>query len=631
MNRMLHMENNKNNGSGGKHCAGAGMAWLLAAVLGAGSIAMPLQSLAPVYVEAYEGAPQEDIVLDDDSVVVIVENDENIGMMLANGEEASGSDADGEEAAQTDAGGQEAAGNAQVSAYREVIDGLLAWAKQENGMEQDAPLLSGTFLQKAGTTAGDWYALGLGRLGLTEEGLTNYLSALTIYVQNHYKESGILDENKATEWHRIALTLLSLGGNPASIAGDSDSDKSTINLIADGTWNYETLTGKTLDAQGINAWIWALLALDAMDYKIPEGQALSRAQIMEQIAGAANADGGYSLSGGESDPDVTAMVIQALAPYYVDAETGYQETEVAGKTVTQIVEEALAYLSASQQPDGDFMAWGDSTSESVSQVIIALTSLGIDPLTDERFVKDGKTLYDGLMKYRQEDGGFAHSVSTEAAGSNSMAGGQALCALAALVRHINGYSTLYDCTDPQNAEAGNGYVVNVFDGTTAQAADSNLFTEADQAAYKALPDHITTDYAGEVARLKEKLQAAENKEDYKSTMLGLEYYEAQIESAQESIDTINQWIEDHVYDEEGYEDLNVADLLEMVDEANALRGYDKEQIKGYDDLLKAEKEVSAKHRAKMIRLLIVLAIVLIVASVLLDRRHRKKLERQKVI
>lgn len=620
MNKMLHIGRHKNNGSGRRTCAGTGAVWLLAAVLGAGSIAVPLQSLAPVCVEAYEGAPQEDIVLDDGSVVFTVETDENAGIMLA----------DGEEADQTDAGGEEAAGNAQVSAYREVIDGLLAWAKKENGMEQDAALLSGTFLQKAGTTAGDWYALGLGRFGLTEEGLTNYLSALTIYVQNHYKESGILDENKATEWHRIALTLLSLGGNPASIAGDSDSDKSTINLIADGTWNYEALTGKTLDAQGINAWIWALLALDAMDYEIPEGQTLSRAQILEQIAGAANADGGYSLSGGESDPDVTAMVVQALAPYYVDEETGYQETEVAGKTVTQIVDNALAYLSASQQPDGDFMAWGDGTSESVSQVIIALTSLGIDPLTDERFIKDGKTLYDGLMKYRQEDGGFAHSVSTEAtSGSNSMAGGQALCALAALVRQANGYSSLYDCTDPQNAEAGNGYVVNVFDGTSAQAADSNLFTEADQAAFEALPDHITTDYAGEVARLKEKLQAAENKKDYKATLLGLEYYEAQIESAQESIDTINQWIEDNIYDEEGYDNVNMADLLQMVDEANALRGYDKEQIKGYDDLLKAEKEISSEHRAKIFRLLIILAIVLIVVSVLLDRRHRKKMEKQR--
>lgn len=576
MNDMLHTGKHRKNRSDGKGRAGVWTAWLLVVVLGVGSIGMTLPGAVPVYVQAEEGA--------------------------------------------------------QVSAYREVIDGLLAWAKQENGMEQDAPLLSGAFLQKAGTTAGDWYALGLGRLGLTEEGLTNYLSALIAYVQNQYKASGMLDESKATEWHRIALTLLSLGGNPASIAGEADSENSTINLIADGTWNFEAVTGKALGAQGLNAWIWALIALDAMDYEIPEGQTLSRTQIIEQIAGAANDDGGYSLSGGDSDPDVTAMVIQALAPCYVDEEIGYQETETAGETVTQLVEDALAYLSASQQPDGDFTAWGDSTCESVSQVIIALTSLGIDPLSDERFIKDGNNLYDALLKYRQEDGGFAHSVSTEAAsGSNSMAGGQALCALAALVRQTNGYGTLYDCTDPQNAGAVNGYVVNVFDGTSGQAAEDGLFTEEDQAAYEALPDHITTDYANEVARLKEKLQAAENKDDYESTLLGLEYDEAQIESTQESIDTINQWIEDNIYDEESYDKLSVGDLLEMVDEADALRGYDKEQIKGYDDLVKAQKEVSAKHRAKMIRLLILLAIVLIVASVLLDRRHRKKLEKQKEI
>ena len=92
-------------------------------------------------------------------------------------------------------------------------------------------------------------------------------------------------------------------------------------------------------------------------------------------------------------------------------------------------------------------------------MIIALCALGIDPLCDERFIKNGVTLWDGLMRYRREDGGFLHSFSYDSNNptslpdaSNSMAGEQALLALCALIRQKKGMRSLYDFLPDFTAE-----------------------------------------------------------------------------------------------------------------------------------------------------------------------------------
>ena len=61
-----------------------------------------------------------------------------------------------------------------------------------------------------------------------------------------------------------------------------------------------------------------------------------------------------------------------------------------------------------QLDTGDFASWGTENVESTDQVVVALCCLGIDPLKDERFIKNGKTLLDGILKYRMSDGGFVH-------------------------------------------------------------------------------------------------------------------------------------------------------------------------------------------------------------------------------
>ena len=335
---------------------------------------------------------------------------------------------------------------------RDTADGIIKWKKGNAGLDDavSSPLLSGTFLDLAGTTAGDWYPIGLSRLGISDD-YDAYLAVLRENVRVRYGSSEKLSNTKATEWHRIILSVLAAGGDPTNMGKDKSGQ--TIDLISDGTYNR----GKTvsLGKQGINGWIWGLIALDSMDYAVPDDAYNSRSDIIREILSRELTGGGFALIGTVADPDITAMAIQALAPYY-NSELKYDylrksDGAALNTTVRGVVDRALDRLSALQTADGDFISWGTRNVESTCQVAVALCSLGIFPLSDERFIKNGKTLLDGIMKYRMSDGGFVHSFKYDPENptskpdkSNSMAGEQVLYTLAALLRCQSGMRALYD-------------------------------------------------------------------------------------------------------------------------------------------------------------------------------------------
>ena len=154
---------------------------------------------------------------------------------------------------------------------------------------------------------------------------------------------------------------------------------------------------------------------------------------MAEILSYQCSDGGWALMGDESDVDMTAMALTALAPYQ-------EETDVKAA-----VEQALTWLSNAQQDDGGFMSWGTANSESCAQVIVALTALGIDPAVDSRFVKNGTSPLDGLCAFACEGGGFCHS--NEQAEPDGMATELGFYALAAYDRFRQGMTSLFDMTD----------------------------------------------------------------------------------------------------------------------------------------------------------------------------------------
>lgn len=286
-------------------------------------------------------------------------------------------------------------------------------------------LLSDSENFPAGTSVCDWTAMAFAMLDIDED-YDAYLSALQAYVTEHYETDGYLHRSKATEWHRIALTVMALGGTPESFGTDANGN--SVNLIADGTYNFG---GEDIGAQGNNAYIYALITLDAGNFTVPNSARYSREYLINALLKNQEEDGGFGIMKGKSDVDITAMAIQALAPY-----SGQSEVYTA-------IDKALSMLSAAQNDDGSFTNWDNVSSESCSQVIIALCSLGLDPKTDERFVKNGNSVFDALMSFHLSDGSFSHNLDSKE--SDAIATEQAILALCSMIKARDG-KRLYDFT-----------------------------------------------------------------------------------------------------------------------------------------------------------------------------------------
>lgn len=298
---------------------------------------------------------------------------------------------------------------------------LAACGKEETPIEKTARYLQAQIPEPTcAAVGGDWLVFGLARSGL---------KAPQKYFDTYYKNvedyivsvDGVLSRKKNTEYSRVILALTAIGKNPADAAG--------FNLLLPLGDFDETVR------QGVNGVIFALLALDSGGYEIPEAPEAETQATRELYVGELLRreipDGGWTLTGGEPDVDITAMTLQALAKY-----RDWQDVEDA-------VQRGIAALSALQEPNGAYLSWDEENSESVCQVIVALTELGIS-LDDERFVKNGQTLPQVLERFACEDGSYRHSLNGN---SDEMATEQAFYALAAIHRAETGETTLYDMTD----------------------------------------------------------------------------------------------------------------------------------------------------------------------------------------
>lgn len=155
---------------------------------------------------------------------------------------------------------------------------------------------------------------------------------------------------------------------------------------------------------GLNGAVFSLLAFDCGNYDIPDakndytGRKSTREKLISVLLTAQLEDGGWANMGSRSDVDMTAMVLQALGKYRKQDE------------VKTAVNRGIQYLSAKQNGSGAFSSSGVENCESTAQVLTAMTVLGIH-VSDDRFVKNGNTVLDGLLKY-YKDGGFKHTANS---------------------------------------------------------------------------------------------------------------------------------------------------------------------------------------------------------------------------
>ena len=264
----------------------------------------------------------------------------------------------------------------------------------------------------------DWAVIGAVRGGfdIPEHWTDSYYRAIAAKLQ---ETDGVLSKTHLTEYVRVILGLTAIGENPRNVAG--------YNLLAPLA-DYDAAT-----QPGVTSAAYVLLALDCGNYKIPtveEGKTqATRPMYVDFMLGQQLSDGGWAIGSEEADPDVTAMVLQALAPY--------QESTPVKNAVTLGVNR----LSTLQNDDGGYTSWGYTSSESCSQVVLTLCALGIS-MDDSRFVKNGKSVLDKLLTYQLSDGSFCHDDSFDAYATM-----QALCALSAASRQAGGKTAFFTMTD----------------------------------------------------------------------------------------------------------------------------------------------------------------------------------------
>lgn len=276
---------------------------------------------------------------------------------------------------------------------------------------------------------GEWAVLGQARakVPLSEAYIAAYYEKVVAYVKANIGSDGVLVDPEShnptvTDNERIILALTAIGKDPANVG-----DKNLLTALQDKDIMKVTDTSKT----DINGLVMGLLALNSRNYT-SDTSWLVQAVLEQQ-----NKDGSWRASADTKpvgDVDMTAMALQALAPYHKDG---------GNETVNTAVEKALNWLS------GKYRSGYDS-SESCAQVVIALSALNLDANTDARFTKtvEGKTLsvLGNLLQYRvAENGGFKHQFADKAV--NEMATEQALCAMAAYARFTEKANALYDMTD----------------------------------------------------------------------------------------------------------------------------------------------------------------------------------------
>ena len=289
-----------------------------------------------------------------------------------------------------------------------------------------------------GSTEGEWLMLGLARADhtITPDNRSTYLAAVRDYISTRYKDGKLYDSAQfettvSTDNSRIILALTALGEDPQTFV----TGKDLLKGYSDFDW---------VKKQGINGTIWALLALDSKQYEIPAGTT-TRDKLISEILSKQTTNDGWATAGNVADADMTAMAIQALAPYYSRA------------NVKTAVNNALNRLSKAQNNETGayYNAYNELCAESTAQVIVALTSLGINPTEDGRFITNsGLTLLDGLMHFYNGSGEFKHTVNGQA---NAMATEQSYYALVSYYRLLNQKSSLYDMSDngstPESVES----------------------------------------------------------------------------------------------------------------------------------------------------------------------------------
>ena len=276
-----------------------------------------------------------------------------------------------------------------------------------------------------GSTYGEWAVLAEAR---GKKSAPAWYSLYASNIADYLEEHGSF--NKRSTYTRVVLAFTALGQDAANLKLNGTTYDLTAKLLekkTDGTY-YAAAGISTVSA-------FNLIALDSRPYASSNTEI--RDAIVDHLLSIQRVTGAWSDRSDNSNNsvDATAMVLQALS--------GYQSNDV----VKAATDKALTWLSSVQT------STGFGSAEADAQVIVALSALGIDCMTDERFTKSGTNVMKTLLRYAEENGSFVHDRSDDTTADNEMSTEQAAYALVAYWRFKNrasGMRALYDMRDAED-------------------------------------------------------------------------------------------------------------------------------------------------------------------------------------
>lgn len=236
------------------------------------------------------------------------------------------------------------------------------------------------------------------------------------YINYAVNSIGAPGYSAAQTYSKAVLALGAIGVDPAKLYPVNSNNPIDVGALLE-----ELTTTSYFDAP------WVLLA------DLHDCVTLTAAQINALITLLKENQSESGLYGYEwesqfyTDADTTAYAVAALAALY-------NTNDVA----KEVIDKAIAGLSAAQ--DASTGSFGNANSDAM--VIVGLAAMGIDPDTDSRFVKNGKSVVDGLLSYANSShNGFLYNGSDNALATEQ--GFRALVAAYQVMQTGNAYN-VYD-------------------------------------------------------------------------------------------------------------------------------------------------------------------------------------------
>lgn len=210
----------------------------------------------------------------------------------------------------------------------------------------------------------EFYPVGKEEQQKIDDYRKHYVESLRAYMETHAIPN---NDFKSTKYDRILMAMTAMGYNPEDFVKSEEEKGSKFDFIG-------TISDKNFgqDGQFMGA-CYGLMAMDSGNYAFRTGsQYATREELIKRFTPKAD----FYLPQNTTVSDFVSMPMQSAAPY-------------AG----QNWENVISQLSGAQQWDGRFgNIW------TTDQVVILLSALGVNLLDDTRFIKDGESAIDAILK-----------------------------------------------------------------------------------------------------------------------------------------------------------------------------------------------------------------------------------------